>query len=120
MLDTISASLFEADILNRYFRQLYASVVFPFYVLILNSCNDYMRRTGLNLETVSIIGVIIFNFEQVLDCEFFFLQVIANKLLKSIVSFENEVFTAHNSLYRIYSVITNLIQFLLGLLIPNY
>ena len=79
-----------------------------------------MRRTDLYLKTVCIICIIIFKFEQVLDCEYFLLQVVDSEKLKAIVSFENVVVAAHTSLYRIYSIITDLVHILLFLLIPYY
>jgi hypothetical protein len=63
MQDSISESFFEGAIFDRYFNQLDASLICAFYLLILNSCYNNMRRTDLDLEAISIIGVIIFKFE---------------------------------------------------------
>ena len=63
---------------------------------------------------------VIFNFEQILDCEYILIQVIDSEKLKSVVScFENEVVSAHDSLYRINMIIADLTQLLLFFLIPQ-
>jgi hypothetical protein len=87
---------------DRYFHQLDASLLFSFFLLILSSSNNYLRRSDKYLETVWLI-VSIFNFEQVLDCELILLQVIDSEKLKSVelfsVScFENVVVGSHESL----------------------
>ena len=75
------------------------------------------------METISNISVI-FDLEQLLDSELFWLQVIESEKFKSIVgSFENVVVGAHHSLYRIYRIyydVTDMIHLLLFLLIPHY
>ena len=64
---------------------------------------------------------IISDFEQVLDSELFFLQVIDREKLKSsLFCFENIVLGAHDSLYRTYTIITDRIHLFPFLLIPNY
>ena len=86
---------------NRYFHQLDALLMYAScYPLILRSSNNYLRWSDKYLETVSIIGIIL-NFEQVLDCELFLLQVIYSEKLNSIIScIENVVVGPHDSLYR--------------------
>jgi hypothetical protein len=84
----------------RYFDQLYACLLFSFFLLILSSSNNYLRRSDKYLETISKIDVI-FNFEQVLDRELILLQVLDCEKLKSVVScFDNVIVGSHDSLYR--------------------
>ena len=105
---------------DRYFHHLYASLPVSFFLLILNSSNNYLRRSDKNLETVSNISTI-FNFEQVLDSELILLQVIDSEKLKCVVScFENVVVGSHDSLYRRKNIFADLIHLLLCLLIPHY
>jgi hypothetical protein len=101
-----------------YFHQLDACLVFSIKQLILSSCNNYLRRIHLCMEAISFILDIIFNFEQVLDCEFFWLQVPNSEKLNSIFCSENVA--VHDSLYWNYSIIADLKYILLILLIPYF
>ena len=60
-----------------------------------------MRRIDLYLEAVSVIDEKKNIFEQLLDSEFFWLQVTDCEKLKSSVCFENIVIGIYDSLYRI-------------------
>ena len=120
-----SSSPVQAIILSRdwYFHQLDASLLSVFFilVLILSSSNNYLRRSYLYLKTFSEIDAGILNFEEVLNSEYFWILVTEREQLKSIISCsENEVIGVHDSLYRIYWIIADLIHLLLILHIPHY
>ena len=105
---------------DRNFHQLYACLLFSFFLLILSSSNNYLRRSDKYLETISKTDVI-FNFEQVLDRELILLQVLDSEKLKSVFScFDNVIVGSHDSLYRRYNIFAEVIHLLLCLLIPKY
>jgi hypothetical protein len=85
----------------------------------MDSSNDYLRRSDLYLETVSVVAFI-FSFEQVFNSELIRRQVIHSEKLKSIiVCLENEVVGAHDSLNGIESILADKIDLLLCLMIPH-
>ena len=85
----------------------------------MDSSNNYLRRSDLYLETVSVIAFI-FSFEQVFNSELIWRQVIHSEKLKSaIVGLENEVVGGHDSLNGIESILADKIDLLLCLMIPH-
>jgi hypothetical protein len=78
-----------------------------------------MKRSDIYLETVNLDASAL-NFEQVSNTELFLLQIIDSEKLNSLSCFENIAVGVHHSLYRTYSINTDLTNLLVFLLIPNY
>jgi hypothetical protein len=88
---------------DRYFHQLDYTLALGINILILSCGNGNVRVSDLKLETVIVIIGILFSIKQVLQREFFRLQVIDSDNLDSLICLNKIVVGSDDSLDLEYS-----------------